>query len=728
MGQPEHYETWDFEGSSHTVVLDPTGFIERDWLWAVAAEEPQRRFLAVKLRERPLVEGIGPDGLTPDPSDLQAVSGVLTKRGLGEPGDPVDVFPGGVLFPPKPLPEPTELPTAMRRLASAEALDAQLEKLNKVSARDLVEQLRSPVGVIPYIGAGMSAPYGYRLWEDFLHEAGEEFGTADEVDARLAEGDYEGAAQVLDDCDRAGFTEKVRTGFGRRDPPPDLRTGAISYLPLLTTGPVITTNFDPIVEDAFEAVGQELQVIHGPREELTVKAMHRNERVLLKIHGTYEERTFRVFTTTEYERGYRVGDVTISTLGMLTFTNRPLLILGSSVEKDRAIRVLGDIHERIAGLWHYAVVQASHFEERFAERRREMYRLGIRALWYPSGEHDRIEASLHDLVQSAFTREIRKMSRQPASTSTVDTRLGGLNVLTGSSEPHPASATVAQSLREGQVAFVLGAYAHLGSLPLGDEFYAALADEFDVPETELGGDRARVATYIAAHRPPAVLWRAVRSKLEGGANPTVVHQFVAALPAYTRSLRWTRTWILTTNYDTAMEDALRAADEPFHVLHYCEKDGRFVHLAPDGSARVIERPDAVRDLPGIGAVLVKLNGGIAHEPVPDESPVIAGDQFQRLADRIPGVLPACLRTVLGERRLLFLGHGVGDCVIERLLDEYTADQPDSSSWAVRPRPDDPEAVEVWNRRTSRLLDLGLETIDADLETFLGDLRFALLRR
>jgi hypothetical protein len=261
-------------------------------------------------------------------------------------------------------------------------------------------------------------------------------------------------------------------------------------------------------------------------------------------------------------------------------------------------------------------------------------------------------------------------------------------------------------------------------LPLGDAFYAELAREFEVPEHELGGDRARVATYIATHRPPAVLWKTVRPKLEGQATPTVVHEFVAALPAYLRSRRWTRTWILTTNFDTAMEDALRAVDEPFHVLYYREKDGRFIHLAPEGAARVIERPDAIRDLPGSGAVVVKLNGGIAHEGVPDESAVMGGDQFQRLADRIPEVLPACLRTALAERSLLFLGHGVAEPDIHQLLQACTSDR---TSWAVRLRPEDSDAREVWSRRTKRLQDLGVKTIDADLESFLGDLRLALLR-
>lgn len=156
-----------------------------------------------------------------------------------------------------------------------------------------------------------------------------------------------------------------------------------------------------------------------------------------------------------------------------------------------------------------------------------------------------------------------------------------------------------------------------------------------------------------------------------------MHEFVAAPPAYVRS-RWSRTWILTTNFDTAMEDALRAADEPFHVLYYREKDGRFIHLAPDGAARVIERPDAIRDLPGSGAVVVRLNGGIADERVPDESAVMGGDRFQRLADRIPEVLPACLRTALAERSLLLLGHGVAEPDIQRLLQACTADR---TSWA-----------------------------------------------
>ena len=375
-----------------------------------------------------------------------------------------------------------------------------------------------------------------------------------------------------------------------------------------------------------------------------MKTMHRNERVLLKIHGTFEERTLHIFTTTEYERWYRVGDVTISSLGMLMFTNRPLLILGSSVDKDRAIRVVGDIHELIAGL---VAVRG-----RAGELRRGAFRRAAegdvsprhpRPL-YPSGAHDRIETSLHDVVESAsLARSERGRECQPRRQPW--TRAFAASTSSSGRRSRIPPRRQSRNLDERVMSRSSWARTRISAACRSATSYAAVADEFEVPETDSAAivPGSRRTSLRTGRRPYC------GGQLDRRATPTVVHEFIAALPAYTRSRRWTRTWILTTNYGTATEDALRAAHEPFHVLHYCENHGQFVHLALDGSARVIERPDAVRNLPGNGAVVVKLNGGIAHKPVPDESPVIAGDQFRQLADRIPEVLPACLQTALPPR-------------------------------------------------------------------------------
>lgn len=60
--------------------------------------------------------------------------------------------------------------------------DELVKNQNDVSIRRLVEQLRSPIGVIPFIGAGLSK--GVKLfpeWGEALRELAQRTGTA-EVD------------------------------------------------------------------------------------------------------------------------------------------------------------------------------------------------------------------------------------------------------------------------------------------------------------------------------------------------------------------------------------------------------------------------------------------------------------------------------------------------------------------------------------------------------------------
>ena len=39
---------------------------------------------------------------------------------------------------------------------------------NAATLRSLVAQVRSVVGVMPFVGAGMSVPFKFRTWKDFL--------------------------------------------------------------------------------------------------------------------------------------------------------------------------------------------------------------------------------------------------------------------------------------------------------------------------------------------------------------------------------------------------------------------------------------------------------------------------------------------------------------------------------------------------------------------------------
>jgi len=685
VDQPESFDAWDFTESPHTVIV---GHEDAEWLKRVAAERPARRVLVVDDAGRVTVAG---DGDEPTPTDLEAAGIVLAELGLAQ--------------------RPAAAARDHRPLYSTSGLEQRLKKANEETAVELVAQLRSPMRVTPFVGAGLSAPFGYPTWERFLRETADDFDLAGDVAAKLEKGDYEGAAELLSESDPASFTERVRTQFRDRDTKPDLRGSALSYLPLLTDGPIITTNFDPLIEQAFTDAGRPLsKPIDGPREMPTVKAFHRNEQTLLMIHGRADDATFRVFTTTEFERGYKLGDVTISNLGLLTFTNRPLLILGASLTVDRTVEVMASIHERHGSLWHYAILEASYSEPRLKERQAEMRKLGVRALWYPAGLHQRVPELLREVIERAATRDARKGIRVPELGAWNDEALRGLEGLPIVSVTAPQTAPIAAAMRRGSVSLFLGTYAHLNDKLLAAAFYDDIAETFDVPPDEAGGGRGEIARYVTRERPAHVLSKKVRDVLED-LTPTLVHRFAAALPGYLRSRSVLASlWIFTTNYDTALEDALTKAREPFHVLHYQDADGCFLHAAPDGSTRVIERPEAIREL--AGTTVVKLNGGA-------EDAVVASGQHERLADRIPAFLPACMQGVLRERSLLFLGHSLTEPDVRRLV-EFA----EREAWAVRPRPaTDPDG---WERRTRSLENLRVETVDADLKQFLSGLRLALL--
>ena len=68
---------------------------------------------------------------------------------------------------------------------------------NKGNLRRLVEQLQTPQGVIPFVGAGLSIPLGFPGWTDFLLAEAESAGIRDKVQKLIDNGQYEEAAELL---------------------------------------------------------------------------------------------------------------------------------------------------------------------------------------------------------------------------------------------------------------------------------------------------------------------------------------------------------------------------------------------------------------------------------------------------------------------------------------------------------------------------------------------------
>ena len=224
-------------------------------------------------------------------------------------------------------------------------LQALVEIENGPVIDAIVRSLRSPTGVIPFIGAGMSHDYGAPMWGDFLELAAVTDHEKGEVKRLVKDGKYEDAAQFLDagphgEHFRALVIERLDVNVA----PERRTTGPLSLLPLLTTGPVITTNFDRVIEAFYETSERpftEDAWIAGRQEPLRIlDAIQQNRHALIKLHGDVREASTFTFTALEYDESYgsleRGMRGVLTELGTVIYTNRPLLFLGcSNVAIDR---------------------------------------------------------------------------------------------------------------------------------------------------------------------------------------------------------------------------------------------------------------------------------------------------------------------------------------------------------------------------------------------------------
>ncbi|MBI4663460.1 MAG: SIR2 family protein [Verrucomicrobia bacterium] len=309
------------------------------------------------------------------------------------------------------MPDPNELATMLGNFGDTAA-----------NLRLLTEQIRSPVGVTPFVGVGMSVPFKFKAWKDFLLEqASDNPPLREKIEKRLAEGQYEEAAEeLLLDRGENSFQTRLEDAFGPHRLAGQALSGAVTHLPKFATGPVLTTNFDGVLEAVFRHADSPFEeIILGMKLDKISHAFHLRRRVLVKLHGDATDRTDRVFTLGDYQKNY--GDLTDATrhplCRVLELAMRaPLLFLGCSLQQDRTMRVLETLAKSSKVLRHYAVLEYPSADCEFRQRQRYFSDLGVRPIWYPHGRHELIEtllAGLAKAVTGTVPSATRARSGQP---------------------------------------------------------------------------------------------------------------------------------------------------------------------------------------------------------------------------------------------------------------------------------------------------------------------------
>ena len=317
----------------------------------------------------------------------------------------------------------------------------------------------------------------------------------------------------------------------------------------------------------------------------------------------------------------------------------------------------------------------------------------------------------------------------------------GANRPAGPMEAHYKQ--VVKALVDGRVVPFLGPDANLCGrpdtlpwrhgeyLPTHRELAAYLADTFDQGGEDRAPELARASQYVTLMTGAGPLYTALHELYDADYPPTPAHHFFARLPAALRAagLQPRYQLIVTTTYDDTLEQAFRAAGEPFDLLWYAatgEHGGLFLHQPPDDEERVIERPNEYRGLSlDRRTVILKLHGMVNRADAERDSYVVTEDNYINYLTRVDvsGLIPVTLLAKLRTSHVLFLGYGLRDwsqrVIMHRLWGERKLSD-NYRSWtlladAQSDAQSDARLIEqeLWSRRDVAILPARLDDyIDA----------------
>jgi tetratricopeptide (TPR) repeat protein len=266
----------------------------------------------------------------------------------------------------------------------------------------LQKQIATPLGVIPFVGAGLSIPFGFKSWGAFLLDQARKAGIESTVQAILARGEYEQAGEaVLTARGHRAFLNAIDAEFGDAKLRGKQLAGAVKILPRLARGPVITTNFDHVLERAFETAGARFErVVWGSKATSTYAVLTQDRRFLLKLHGDVEEQDDRVLTHADYEKYYGSSSPLCQVLRDL-FVARPMLFIGCSLVSDRWVQLLGEVAQANTAVEHFALVEYPATDGEYVHHQQFLSDHGITPVWFPHTRFDLIEAILESIAPSS---------------------------------------------------------------------------------------------------------------------------------------------------------------------------------------------------------------------------------------------------------------------------------------------------------------------------------------
>ncbi|WP_161567096.1 SIR2 family protein [Leeuwenhoekiella aestuarii] len=261
--------------------------------------------------------------------------------------------------------------------------------------------------IAPFIGAGFSTvkPLEYPLWGKALKEIVNRLEDLElkDVEELLKDYKYLEAAEMLLEKDSTQFINYINDRFSlRRDfTKDDIFISPLKLIPQITSGCVITTNYDRVLEEVFKYSSKPFEgFMHGKQPNSRfVTDLIRGDRCLLKLHGNVGEPETYIFSLSQYNDAYgELIDWTRplpKTLRQI-YISHSLLFLGCSMEQDKTLelfKVIKDQNEFDVPD-HFAILPKPGSGTKKREKENRLLEINIKTIWYPEEKHEFVEKLL----------------------------------------------------------------------------------------------------------------------------------------------------------------------------------------------------------------------------------------------------------------------------------------------------------------------------------------------
>lgn len=269
---------------------------------------------------------------------------------------------------------------------------------NRVAYGQLLKRLKDK-NVIPFIGAGLSACC-YSTWDKLLYKLLENVSDtcAQKVTQHIKSYNYFAAADIL--CDEMGellFYECFRDAFDENIITRDkIKDQAVFLLPQFRLNTYITTNYDRVLEKAFDynGVGFETGFPYDTYRLTTYMRDNLANSLIIKIHGDIRSNSHDlILTGKSYKLHYSDGaNLKIQLTKWAESKN--FLFIGASMYHDKTISLIADQMQE--GMINYAIMGVNSSEINDVKKR--ILHVNALPIFYDGRDHGNLTTILQQLL------------------------------------------------------------------------------------------------------------------------------------------------------------------------------------------------------------------------------------------------------------------------------------------------------------------------------------------